>query len=281
MSGREETRVDYTFKLLNEGQYENDLEKEIYNNSYYEFFKKAYSVLLAGEPYSDNWHIKYLCDILQEELLRIRRGDVRKKDLIINVPFRSAKSLICTKIFPVWCWTIDQSIKFICTSYSADLSLEHAIDARNLMNSEWFQSLYSEKIIFEGDRNASGFYQIKGGGFRKSVGFMGQITGSGADIILCLPAGQKVMTNIGEVDIKDIVESKLNVRILTKNHENNNNEYKKILRYDKNEGKRLIKIITLNNKEIICTEDHEIWTENRGYVKACELTTEDIFLTNY
>src|ERR1035437_5660094 len=126
--------------ILENDEFENLLIKEIHSKSYYEFFKQAYSILLPGEHYSDNWHIKYICDRLQRELERIRERRVRQKDIIINVPFRSAKSLICTVIFPVWCWTQDQSIKFICTSYSASLALEHAQLSRTLMFTEWFQN---------------------------------------------------------------------------------------------------------------------------------------------
>lgn len=175
---------DVALSLLDSGEFELNLLKSIYEDSYYEFYKKAYSILLPGEHYSDNWHIKYLCDELQSELERIIRREVRKKDLVINIPFRSAKSLICTIVFPTWCWTKDQSIKFICTSYSASLALEHAVLSRSLILSEWYQNLYRDKIIFQDDQNSAGFYKIKGGAFRKSVGIGGQITGSGADIII-------------------------------------------------------------------------------------------------
>lgn len=170
--------------IVEHNSYEKDLLKQIYNKSYYQFFKEAYSILLPGEHYSDNWHIEFLCNRLQQELERIIRREVREKDLIINIPFRSSKSLICTIVFPAWCWTIDQSIKFICVSYSASLALEHALMSRSLLNSEWFKSIYGDLIRFEEDVNAAGFYKIKGGGYRKSVGTGGQITGSGADILI-------------------------------------------------------------------------------------------------
>lgn len=183
---QEESREkeEIVLPLIESGEFEKQLIKEIHSKSYYEFFKSAYGVLMPGEHYSDNWHIKYLCDRLQEELVRIRERRVRQKDLIINVPFRSAKSLICTVAFPAWCWTQDQSIKFICVSYSASLALEHAMLSRNIINSNWYQELYGDKVVFEEDQNAAGFYKIKGGGFRKSVGTGGQITGSGGDIII-------------------------------------------------------------------------------------------------
>lgn len=184
MSEKELRKKEIALSILESGEFEKSLIRQIHSDSYFEFFKQAYKILLSGEHYSDNWHIEYLCGELQQELERIRRREVRKKDLVINIPFRSAKSLICTIVFPVWCWTQDQSIKLICTSYSASLALEHAQLSRSLIFSEWFQNLYGNLIRFEDDQNAAGFYKIKGGGFRKSVGMGGQITGSGADIII-------------------------------------------------------------------------------------------------
>jgi predicted phage terminase large subunit-like protein len=184
MSEKVPAKKDIALSILESGEFEKELIKQIHSDSYYEFFKQAYAVLLPGEPYSDNWHIKYLCDRLQQEFERIKRREIRQQDIIINIPFRSAKSLICTVVFPVWCWTQDQSTKFITTSYAAALALEHALASRSLITSEWFQNLYSGLIEFAEDQNAAGFYKIKGGGFRKSVGIGGQITGSGADIII-------------------------------------------------------------------------------------------------
>lgn len=170
-------------KILNE-EFILELKRSIYTKSYYEFFKAFFPIVSKGAVYNDNWHIEYLCNRLQKEIERIRDRRVREKDLIINVPFRSAKSLIVTVAFPVWCWLIKPNTKFICTSYSASLALEHADLARNLITSELFQKLFGTKVQFVADMNQKGFYEIKGGGLRKSVGTGGQITGSGGDIII-------------------------------------------------------------------------------------------------
>lgn len=252
-----------------------DLARSIYKESYYEFFKDAYAQLHPDEVYSDNWHIKFICDRLQQEFERIQKRERRKKDIIINIPFRSAKSMITTIIFPVWCWTINPKTKFICTSYSGDLALEHAGRSRDLINSYWFQTIFGDKIKLKKDANQKGFYETEQGGYRKSVGVGGQITGSGADIIVCLPKGQKITTNLGELDIKDIVENKEKVLILSYNHIKNINEFMPIVRYDKNQGKKLIKITLDSGKNIVCTEEHEIWTENRGYVMAKNILETD------
>lgn len=164
--------------------FEKEVLLEIYDRSYYEFFKDAFVVLHQGEQYNDNWHIEYICNILQQELERIVRREPRQKDIIINVPFRAAKSMITTIIFPVWAWTKDPTMKFICTSYSGDLALEHAQRSRDLIESMWFNYLYGENFKIKDDQNAKGHYVTSAFGYRKSVGTGGQITGSGADIIL-------------------------------------------------------------------------------------------------
>lgn len=163
---------------------EKELEKQIYKESYYEFFKVAFCQLHPDDEYDENWHAEYLCGELQEEAERIWRKQDRDRDIIINMPFRAAKSMITTVIFPVWCWSQNPRTKFICVSYSGDLALEHAQMSRNLINSVWFQRLYGKKFGWDPHDNAKGFYKNTEGGFRKSVGTGGQITGSGGDIII-------------------------------------------------------------------------------------------------
>lgn len=169
---------------LNLEKLEKELEKQIYKESYYEFFKVAFCQLHPDDEYDENWHAQYLCGELQKEAERIWRKEPREKDIIINMPFRAAKSMITTVIFPVWCWAQNPRTKFICVSYSGDLALEHAQLSRNLINSVWFQRLYGNKFGWDPHDNAKGFYKNTEGGFRKSVGTGGQITGSGGDIII-------------------------------------------------------------------------------------------------
>lgn len=166
-----------------------ELEKKIYRQSYYEFCKVAFCQLHPGQAYDDNWHIKYICDILQAEAERIVRKEPRKKDIIINVPFRSMKSMICTVIFPVWCWTLDPSFKFISTSYSGSLAIEHSSRSLDLINTPWFQRRYcapgnKDTIMMKPGQQAKGHYETTATGMRKAVGTGGQITGSGGDILL-------------------------------------------------------------------------------------------------
>lgn len=186
-------------------KFERDLERQIYEESYYEFFKVAFCQLHPSTAYDENWHAKYICDILQEEVERIIRKEPRKHDIIINVPFRSAKSMISTVIFPVWAWTRDASLKFFNISYSGPLALEHSMRSRDLIDSVWFQRLYGNTIKLRADKNAASHYETLDKGMRKAVGTGGQITGSGADIIL-VDDPQDPKKAASEVERKNTIE---------------------------------------------------------------------------
>ena len=72
------------------------LEKRICEDSYYDFFKIAWERIpeVGIEPLEDNFHIKYLCDLLQEHITRVALLQPKEKDLIINIPPRTLKTNI-------------------------------------------------------------------------------------------------------------------------------------------------------------------------------------------
>lgn len=189
--------VDENFEL--------ELQRFVYKKSYYEFFKAAFKVLHQDNIYNDNWHIKLLCDRLQLEVLRITQRKTRKKDIIINVPFRSSKSMIVSVIFLPFCWITYPSLKFIYVSYSENLALEHAQFSKNLIHSEWYQKLFGDSFKMNKAEDSKHFYANTNGGFRKSVGTGGQITGSGADF-LCVDDAQNPKRAASEKERKNTID---------------------------------------------------------------------------
>jgi predicted phage terminase large subunit-like protein len=165
--------------------FEIELQKFIYKKSYYEFFKKAFTILHPGESYNDNWHVKLICSKLQEEVHRITQKKIKKNDIIINIPFRASKSMICSVIFLPWVWITYPHLKFIYVSFSESLALEHAQFSKNLIHSEWYQKFFGDCFSFNRSEDSKHFYANTNGGFRKSVGTGGAITGSGADFLFC------------------------------------------------------------------------------------------------
>ena len=129
------------------------LEKKLCEMSFYEFFKAAWVVVEPAVPLSTNWHHKYICDTLQEECERIIAQKPKTKDIIINVPFRSTKSLIVTVMFPVWAWIKSPKLRFITSSYSATLSIELATKSRDIIFSDWFKTRWGDVFHIKKDQN--------------------------------------------------------------------------------------------------------------------------------
>lgn len=175
--------------------------RELNNRSFYEFLKCFWSEV-STEEFQGNWHIKLMCDELQdlaEKVANERSAHYKKQleDLIINVPPGSTKTTTVMIMFPVWCWTRWYWMKFIGLSYAATLSLESAEQCRDLMYSDKFQTIYPDLQI-KPDKEAKGNFtvlkefdnqpgkapSIKKGGGRFSTSIGGTITGFHAHIIL-------------------------------------------------------------------------------------------------
>lgn len=160
------------------------LEKALYRKSYYHFFKEAYKVLLPSDPLVDNWHILELCNVMQSECERICRNDHKTRDYIINIPPRTSKSLICSIVFPVWCWIKDPSLVLMTLSYSDEVSTDNSYQSKLLIKSAWFQSLFGNEFQIRYDSNAKSDYINDKGGRRMALGITGSITSKGAHIII-------------------------------------------------------------------------------------------------
>lgn len=160
------------------------LEKKIHKESFYEFCKTAFCQLHPGLEYDDNWHVKYICDILQSETYRVLRNERREKDIIINISPRSMKSMIASVIWPVWSWTIDPSLKFLTCSYSDTIASILSRLSRDLIGTPWFQRLYGNKVVLRSDLSGAGHYGTLATGYRYAFGMDGTVTGIGGDFLL-------------------------------------------------------------------------------------------------
>jgi predicted phage terminase large subunit-like protein len=114
---------------------------------------------VSSDDFVPNWHIEYMCTHLEEVARDVAANQPRKHDLIINVPPGTTKTITCSIMFPVWCWTQWPRFRFITASYAKDLSLETAEYARDLIRSDTFRALYPDLEIKE-DKDTKGNYKI-------------------------------------------------------------------------------------------------------------------------
>lgn len=160
-----------------------DKERRLCEKSFYNFFLRFWDIIEPATPLVNNWHIKYLCDLLQREAERIAAKKKKIKDIIINIPPRSLKSSIITKAFNAWVWIHWPWIKFISSSYNHDLSVEHSVSSRRIMLSERYQAYWGHMFKIVDDQNLKEFYENSKTGYRMSIS-VGKGTGKGGNIFI-------------------------------------------------------------------------------------------------
>jgi predicted phage terminase large subunit-like protein len=161
----------------------NALEKLACEQSFYYFVKVCFNILNPNTTLVTNWHIEYLCHIIQDEFERIQRKETKThKAVVINVPPRSLKSEICSIIFPVWAWVRDPSFNVITSSHTLSLSETFARKSIMLVNSEFIQELWGDKLKLAKENQNESVTTV--GGTRKATATDSKIIGYGGDIII-------------------------------------------------------------------------------------------------
>lgn len=150
--------------------------------SFYRFFLEFWETIEAVELVP-NWHIKYLCDELQDVYETWARKEAQP-DVLINVPPGTSKSTTVTQLFPAWLWLKLPSIRLISSSYSASLSVGHGIKTRDCLRSDKFNRLFPGLIEGKGDEDGKTAYRNTKGGQRYTTSTGGAVTGVHADFLL-------------------------------------------------------------------------------------------------
>lgn len=170
--------------------------RELNNRSLYHFLQYFWGVV-STQDFKPNWHIEFVCQELEKIAERVAKRLPREHDLIINIPPGSTKTITCSIMFPVWCWTKWPWMRFITASYSGALALESADVCRDLINSPQFQTIYPDIAIREDKNTKSNFKIVKSklddlgrvvgyewGGSRYSTSVGGTLTGFHGDILI-------------------------------------------------------------------------------------------------
>jgi phage terminase large subunit-like protein len=152
------------------------------SNDLASFCRRAWTVLEPATEFKWNWHHDLICEYLTLVFQRIIRR------LIINVPPQTSKSRIATVFYPCWVWARLPSRRFMCASYSggpAGLSTAHSIERRAVLQSEWYQSTFPDKVVFSDFENQKALFSNNQGGKMIATSPGGTATGKGVhDIIL-------------------------------------------------------------------------------------------------
>jgi len=143
-----------------------------------DFVKDAWHVI---NPYTElvwGWYLDAVCDHLDAVL----SGKIR--NLLINLPPRTGKSLITVVFFPAYVWIEEPWEKFLCTSYVESRVLDDSGKCIDLITSDWYRSHFGDRVKLKGSKQLKSRFYTTQGGHRIAAPVAGSSTGFGGGIIL-------------------------------------------------------------------------------------------------
>ena len=151
-----------------------------------EFIRQAWHIVEPGAEYIHNWHV----DLIAESLEAITYG-VELEDgslynrLLINVPPGMMKSLLTNVFWPAWEWGPKNMphLRYLCASHSMDLAIRDSTKMRRLIESEWYQARWGDRVQITKDQNQKTKFELTSTGFRQAVA-AGSITGARGDRVI-------------------------------------------------------------------------------------------------
>lgn len=153
---------------------------------------QAWPVVEPAVPFKDNWHVGAIAAHLEA----VFRGEIRR--LLINVPFRTAKSTIVSVMAPAFRWIHAPAHKFLCGSYAAKLAIRDNLKMRRLIQSPWYQERWGrgfnlvdnsdwgdpEGFALTNDQNQKIRFENDRTGYRIAFGFDGGVMGDGGNTVM-------------------------------------------------------------------------------------------------
>lgn len=140
----------------------------------------------VNPKYEMKWYHRLIADYCQ----MLFEGVVPK--LMVTCPPQHGKSEIVSRLFPAWALGVEPELKMVGCSYSATLSGGFNRAIQRVIGSDEYKALFPDTFLND-ERlakyrgyicNAEMFETVGHGGFYKSVGVGGSLTGTPADIAI-------------------------------------------------------------------------------------------------
>lgn len=139
------------------------------------FVKNAWHIPEPGIKYLPNWHI----DAIGEHLEAIKKRQITR--FLCNMPPGMMKSTTISVMFPAWEWTTEAWLRYFSTSYEASYARRDSRKHRDLVQSEWYQTLWPDITL---TKFAEDDFENTMKGGRKAVPFKRLTAGRGNRLMI-------------------------------------------------------------------------------------------------
>jgi len=165
-----------TFDVLTELRYTLDelVERECSTN-FLTFIRKVAPTLVS------DWKMGRHIELLAEKLQAVQDGKIKR--LMVFLPPRSSKSVICSKLFPAFYIGNNPNHEIMSISHSDQLASDFGRSVRDIVNTEEFTSMFPN-VELRQDVRAAGKWRTNRNGSYYAAGVRSQIAGRGAHIAI-------------------------------------------------------------------------------------------------
>jgi phage terminase large subunit-like protein len=154
-----------------------EAERDRLLSDYSYFFRQAWEWVESARLLW-NWHHKLQCDYLQA----LYHG-VKVRDLVMNVPPGTSKSLNSMVVWPAWVFAKNPSERLMTASYDLDLVAKQSVATKDLINSEWYQAFFGDRVQISPKADTQTYWETTAGGWRFATTPKGKSTGRHPSIL--------------------------------------------------------------------------------------------------
>jgi predicted phage terminase large subunit-like protein len=120
-------------------------------------------------------------ELLARKLQLVEQGKIKR--LMVFLPPRSTKSVICSKLFPAWYMGRHPNHEILSISHSDQLAADFGRSVRDIVNNDLYKAMFPGTTL-RSDVRAAGKWQTNQNGVYIAAGVRSQIAGRGCHIAL-------------------------------------------------------------------------------------------------
>lgn len=124
------------------------------SNNYIDFVRYYFKTAKKFDFETDDFHL-----LIAKYLEKCYKGEITR--LIINIPPRHWKSELVSKCFPLWWMGKDPTAKIGVTWYSATLTQQFSLEARDMAQSEVYKNVFPRMQGIREDQNTKEYWVLK------------------------------------------------------------------------------------------------------------------------
>ena len=170
-------------------------------------------VKLVAPTLVSDWEMGKHIEVISDKLQKVVEGKIKR--LMVFLPPRSSKSVICSKLFPAWYIGKNPNHEILTVSHSDQLSSDFGRSVRDIVGTEEFTDMFPG-VNLRQDVRAAGKWKTNLNGSYYAAGVRSQIAGRGAHVAILDDAmsEEDSFSDAGRRYIKEWWPSGLRTRIM-------------------------------------------------------------------